>query len=332
MAGTDIATPTGSPGGVARLALLLSWLVGFAMLAGVVLVALHWSEERALVRLAAGARPWWMAVATALQACTYLAQGQIWRLVGRQRGELLPLGQAARLSLAKLFIDQALPSAGISGTLVVARGLEQRGMARTVVMAAMVVDGVAYYAAYVVALIAALLLPPAGRSTWLFLPAALFLAAFSMALGATALALSSRRAPAPGQFRRVPLLRNVVALLAEADPALVRSPALLLKCTGLQLAVVLLDAATLWTLIVSLGGSASPLRVYASFMASSLLRTVSVVPGGLGVFEAASVATLRQSGATLPVALGATLLFRGLSFWLPMVPGLWFARPLRRRA
>jgi hypothetical protein len=31
-------------------------------------------------------------------------------------------------------------------------------------------------------------------------------------------------------------------------------------------------------------------------------------------------------GVALPVALSATLLFRGLSFWLPMVPGYWFSR------
>lgn len=331
MAGTGIATRTAAQRGKARLAFVLSWLVGIAMLAGVVLVALHWSEERELVRVAESARPWWIAVATALQAFTYLAQGQVWRLALRQRAAILPLQEAFRLSLAKLFIDQALPSAGISGTLVVARSLEQRGIQRGTVMAAMVIDGVAYYAAYVVALIAALLLPAAGKATWLFLPAALFLAAFSMALGGAAVAISSGRGPAPGQFQRVPLLRKVVALLAEADGALVRSPALLLKSTALQLLVVLLDAATLWALLASLGGVAAPARVYASFMASSLLRTISVVPGGLGVFEAASVATLQQSGTSIPVALGATLLFRGLSFWLPMMPGLWFARSLRRR-
>ncbi|HKQ12645.1 MAG TPA: magnesium-translocating P-type ATPase, partial [Steroidobacteraceae bacterium] len=31
---------------------------------------------------------------------------------------------------------------------------------------------------------------------------------------------------------------------------------------------------------------------------------------------------------SLPVALSATLLFRGLSFWLPMIPGMWLSRRL----
>lgn len=62
---------------------------------------------------------------------------------------------------------------------------------------------------------------------------------------------------------------------------------------------------------------------------SALLRTISIVPGGLGAFEAASVLTLKIAGVPIAVALAATLLFPGLSFWLPMVPGLVFSRGAR---
>jgi len=82
----------------------------------------------------------------------------------------------------------------------------------------------------------------------------------------------------------------------------------------------------MWVLIAALGARASATGVFASFMLSTLLRLVSVLPAGLGVFEAASVVTLRLVGVELSVALSATLLFRGLSFWLPLPPGLWFSR------
>jgi len=41
------------------------------------------------------------------------------------------------------------------------------------------------------------------------------------------------------------------------------------------------------------------------------------------VFEATSVLMPRMVGIDVAVALSATLLFRGLSFWLPMLPGYW---------
>jgi Mg2+-importing ATPase len=38
------------------------------------------------------------------------------------------------------------------------------------------------------------------------------------------------------------------------------------------------------------------------------------------------VLTLAATGVSLATALSATLLFRGLSFWLPMAPGVWASR------
>lgn len=121
-----------------------------------------------------------------------------------------------------------------------------------------------------------------------------------------------------------------MALLGEADPTLARRLPLITKSSLLHFAIVLLDVTTIWVLIFSLGEVASPAGVFASFMVSTLFRTISIVPGGLGIFEAASVMTLKLVGVSVPGALAATLLFRGLSFWLPMVPGLIFSRRARR--
>jgi uncharacterized membrane protein YbhN (UPF0104 family) len=68
------------------------------------------------------------------------------------------------------------------------------------------------------------------------------------------------------------------------------------------------------------------LRFFAHFMLSTLSRTLGVIPGGLGVFEAVSVATLKLIGVPVAAGLAATLLFRFFTFWLPMAPGLILAR------
>jgi Mg2+-importing ATPase len=297
------------------------------MLAAVIIAALHFSEERALVRITEKAQPWWLAAAIVLQIGTYLAQGESWRVVTRAAKVSVPLSAAFKLSLAKLFIDQALPSAGISGTVVVARVLERHGVSRAVVMAVVVVDTVSYYAAYVPALaIAVLIMVVDGHASLLIVVAAFLFVVFSAVLITAALELSGRRSVGPKILKRVPFLERSLAFIGQADPKLARSLPLIVKSGVFQLAIVLLDAATVWVLIRSLGETASPTGVFASFMVSTLLRTISIVPGGLGAFEAASVLTLKVAGVPLAVALAATLLFRGLSFWLPMVPGLVFSR------
>lgn len=300
------------------------------MLAAVVISALHFSEEREFVRIAERAQPWWLLVAATLQAGTYLAQGETWRVVTRAAKVPLPRLATYKLSLAKLFVDQALPTGGISGTVVVARALEQRGVSRGVVMAAVVVATVAYYAAYVLTLAVALLVMILeGHANELVLAAALLFIAFSIGVTVSTLILSGRERAAPRWLARIPLLATAIALLAQADPHLARRACLIVRAGSYQLALVLLDAATMWTLVRALGETASPTGVFGSFMISSLMRTLGILPGGLGAFEAASVLTLKLVGVPVAPALAATLLFRGLTFWLPMVPGLVFSRAIR---
>ncbi|MCU9956067.1 hypothetical protein OEJ37_22155 [Burkholderia sp. BKH01] len=62
---------------------------------------------------------------------------------------LVPLG-IATLGIAKVFTDQVLPSDGVSGTLLVVRGLIRRHIPAEIAMAAMVIGLLSYDAAYLI--------------------------------------------------------------------------------------------------------------------------------------------------------------------------------------
>lgn len=314
----------------------LSWLVGVVLFVAVVVGALHVSEAGAFAELLDQARPGWLALAIALQASTYVAQGLIWRGVVRTAGMGLPLGVAFRLSLVKLLVDQALPSSGLSGSIFVAGALQRRGVRDSVTTAAIVVSSAGYLGAYAIAILAGLGLV-VRRQTFpiatMVVAASVFVAAALVIVAAIATAW--RRAAAGSPPRAVPqwLMRHLVRLRRHAiDPSIARSPRLLLLSTGLQLGIIALDCLTMWALIRSLGSAAPVAAVFGSFMVASLLRTFSIIPGGLGPFEAASVLTLHAWGLPVALSLSATLLFRALSFWLPMLPGAWLARGFLRRS
>jgi Mg2+-importing ATPase len=306
----------------------ISWLLGGALLAAVIAGALHFSEERAFVQLVEQAKPWWLTVAVLLQAGTYLAQGGIWRRVADACGYSLSRRTAFELSLAKLFADQALPSAGLSSSILIAKALEQRQLPTPAVKASVLINVASYHLAYVLALLAALaIVALRGESNALIAITSVLFLAFSIALSGAVLALVGRPHERLAQrLDRLPAVRTTFNYLAGADGRLVRSPRLLTETIALQEAIILLDAATVWILILALGERASVTGVFASFMIASLFRTMGIVPGGLGTFEVTSVLMLRMVGVDLAAALSATLLFRGLSFWLPMVPGYWFSR------
>ena len=309
----------------------LAWMLGAAVLAAVVIAALHFSEQREFARLLAQAKPGWLLVAIVLQAATYLAQAEVIRGASQATGVFLPRRWLYQLSLTKLFLDQALPSAGLSSTVVIVKALQQRAVPRNSAAACAVINIGSYHAAYVVTLLVALAITSVLRETNLVLisMSALFIA-FALALTVGIVVLAGRRVRTGARLTRLPIIKGVVNLLQDADATLVRNPRVFCAAAAWQGAIFLLDAATVWACIRSVGATAPADAVFASFMISSLVRTMGVVPGGLGTYEAASVLTLRSVGVSVPVGLSATLIFRGFSFWMPMLPGLWFSRRIMK--
>lgn len=306
----------------------IQWLSGAALLGTVILVARHFAEARAFVELAEHSQLRWLALAALLQVGTYLADAGSWRAVLARAGHTRPLRDFFTLGLAKLFLDQAVPSGGIGGTSLVVHGLERRGVPRPVSMAAVVVDLYAYYAAYFSALLCGYLaLDPAAGLGPIFAAgsAGLAVAGLSVTLLLTALTTGwSTRIP--GWLLRWSPVAALVAAVSAADRRLARRVDLLARAFGYQLLIFALDAATLGVALRAVGVQLAPGAVFASFMLASLARTLGVLPGGLGTFEAACVATLHRVGVPVAAALAATLLFRGFSFWLPLLPGLVLTR------
>jgi uncharacterized protein (TIRG00374 family) len=308
--------------------------VGIAFLAGVILIATHFSEQQKFFHLMTEADPLWILVAVLLQAATYLAQGKIWTATARAVKRHLPLALAYKLALAKLFVDQALPSAGISGTVVVAQVLESGPLPKSTILAGVVINTTSFFIAYAVSLIAAAGIALAsGHTAWWILGTCVFFTLLSIALTIGLLKISGKEIPKrPGWLVRNKVVQNALKIVEGADTQLTHSVRLQTASSCYQLATFLLDAATLWVLLVSLGSTPSPADVFASFMVSNVVRTVSFVPGGLGTFEGALLLMLRESRVPVETALAAALLFRGLTFFLPMLPGLWFSHSLARKA
>jgi Mg2+-importing ATPase len=305
----------------------LPWILGVALLTVVVIAALHYSEQEKILRLMQRAHPWWLVAAIVLQILTYVTESGIWLRVGEASGSRLSRHKAFELSVAKLFVDQAIPSAGVGSGIFVAKALEQRSMPDRAVKAAVLLNFASFYLSYVVAMIIALfIMVRHGHVHRVVLGTAVASLVFALAVSALLLAASGHGLNrVTGWLKRLPVLRKMYAYLATADPKIVRGPRILRDTILLQLAIVTLDVGTIWTLIASLGIKAPIGAVFTSFMIASMVRMMGIVPGGLGTFEASMVLMLRLAGIDLPVALSTTLLFRGLSFWLPMLPGWWLA-------
>lgn len=71
----------------------------------------------------------------------------------------------------------------------------------------------------------------------------------------------------------------------------------------------------------AVGVAPRPSLVVLAYAAAELLAQIPLTPGGLGFVEAGLVGTLTLAGASGPAALSATLLYRLVSYWLPIPVG-----------
>ena len=92
----------------------------------------------------------------------------------------------------------------------------------------------------------------------------------------------------------------------------------------------LFDYLALLAALTAVGSRPRPTLVLLAYVAAMVLGMIPITPGGLGFVEAGLTATLALAGVTAVDAVLATLAYRLVSYWLPLLFGP-FAYALHRR-
>ena len=302
---------------------------GLLLFFGVVLAVTHWGELNHFLLLLYNLAPLWILIALCFQFCTYIALALVWYQALAVSGTGgYPMHRLVPLALARLFADQALPSGGISGIALVVNAFRERNVSSKTGMDVMLLTIFSFYAAYVIAVGASMLLlwSYLPMHQWIVVTASLFFL-FALAVPAAILLLKAKGIKElPKWLLRLPVIAGFAETFADPSVDLLRKPVLLLEATGFQLLIFLLDAATLWAMLQALGEEVSLLVAFPCFVIASIVAMLSFIPLGIGTFEASSVALLVMLGIRIEPALAATLLLRGFTLWLPMIPGLILIR------
>jgi uncharacterized protein (TIRG00374 family) len=304
------------------------WLLGLLTLSGLILMVSHIGELEHFAALVRRAEPGWLVLALVLQVLTYACVAAVWYLPLRHVGLRQSFWSLIPLGVAKLFADQSMPSGGMSGTAFFIAALNRRGIPNEMCMATLLLSMVAFYGTYVLAAVIALSLLYFHHAldVWIVLFALLF-SLVAVGIPSGAFWLRSIKDKRRWDFvMRIPGLSSLMQWIANAPGALLRSPSLILATAFFHGMVFLLDAATLWVMMHVVGAPISFWIAFPSFMFASMVATIGPIPLGLGTFEVTCVTLLGVMGVPIEAALGATILLRGFTVWLPMLPGMWLAR------
>ena len=310
-----------------------SWLLALLLIAAVIVAVLHWGDVKKFGELVAHSRPLWLLAAAGAQVLTYVSLAIEWALVLRLAKCRSPFGKLLGLTVAKHFADQMVPTAGMSGNVVLVDRLKEISGSRPVALAALIMTVVAYYASYGVAsLVALLLLWVHGQTSWVVI--GLISASLGLSAAVPTLALWLHRGGAkaiPKWLRQIRTVCELFEMIKEAPTRLVRNTRLIGELTLLNCAGFALDGLTMMFCLYALGLHVAFGIAFGAFILASIVVTLGPIPMGLGSFEAVSIGMLRAMGVPFEAALSATLLFRGYTLWVPLIPGMFAARRQLKR-
>ena len=256
----------------------------------------------------------WAALALVLSAVTYL--GAAWSLSGYVPGRL-KFGPLVLAQLAGSFVTLVTPAA-VGGAALNIRYLQRRKIPAAVAAASVGLSQVVAFVLHLLLLVvfAAItgsqdhsLQPP----TWVY-----FVIAALIIIVLTVVAIPAGRRLL--RARLAPVLSQVVPRLL----AVMQQPRKLAEGIG---GALLLTGAYIFCLdacVRALGGSIPLASIAVVYLTGAALGSAVPTPGGLGAVEAALSAGLTAAGLPGTIAVSAVLLFRTLTFWLP-VPVGWGA-------
>ncbi|GAA0406198.1 hypothetical protein GCM10009530_67990 [Microbispora corallina] len=265
-----------------------------------------------LVSVVTSANWAWGGVALVAAALSYVAAAVMLRGFVP---EPLPLGRTVLAQFAGSFVKLVAPAA-VGGVAINTRYLQKRGVPPGAAVASVGASQVVGLASHIVLLLlfgyltgtqaAPSLTPSRGLLVVLLCVAVVFL-----------IVLAVR------PLRRL-LTTRVRAMFSGVIPRLldvVQSPGKIAEAVGGTLLLTITFVACLTACVHAFGGQVSISAVAVAFLAGNAIGSAAPTPGGLGAVELSLSVGLTVAGLPGTVATSAVLLFRLMTFWLPVLPG-----------
>jgi len=257
---------------------------------------------------------WWFVLALVASAASIV--GAAVAMEGSVPGEV-PFGANVLTQTAASFVGFATP-AQLGGMALNARFLERSGIEQPVALAAVGLNLVNGVVVHVSMLAAFAFWRGSGGLGDLHLPAGATLAVIGVVV---ALALVVVLAVPAGRRLLVEKVAPYLKRAASGLAQVARRPTKLAQLVGGAVGVTGANIVALAACVAALHGSMAVASIGFVYLTASVVATAAPTPGGLGAVEATLITGLHTAGLPSSTAIGAVLLFRLATFWLPIAPG-----------
>lgn len=318
--------------------------IGFYLLLVIALyvIALHFAEFQEVLVVLKRAKPGWIAVALILQILTYAAAGMAMRQILHTLGYRFSLWFMYKLDLAMLFLSHTIPSGAFTGVIYMIRVLKRRQVPQSQgTITSLILMATGYVGFFL--LIAVGFIFTAGVERDLFPTQTVAIAL----LGALLFILFADRVIAKrqivgkfihwilkhtrfhGKFEKgMKRLQQFIEEIASGRELFLQSKSKFVPPTLAQFLVLFFDCLTLMVIFYAFEFNVPLAVIILSYATARFIGAASLLPGGLGSFDAAQIFMLKALGVPLASATLVTLVFRFFAYWIPTPVGLHFWRQL----
>ncbi len=257
----------------------------------------------------------WALVALGLSAATYVGASLS---VSGFVSEKLGFFRTTLVQLASSFVTLVTPAA-VGGVALNVRYLQRRKISAPAAVASIGVSQIVALVLHLLLLAIFAAVTGAGDKNPIHPPTwSYFVVGALVAVAAGVLALPAGRRLV--RARLSPTFGQVLPRLVE----IAQRPTKLAEGIGGALLLSIAYIFCLATCVAASGGSVPIAKIGFVYLTGSALGSIIPTPGGLGAVEVALTGGLTAAGVPGGIALSAVLLFRVLTFWLP-VPLGWAA-------
>jgi len=327
----------------------INWrrIVLLAVLAGAVWALFTQSSAVAnLLRVARGGSWQWLAVAAALQlgyyACYVLTMRGAFGAVGVRR----PFGELVSVVLASIFVSTVTPAGAAGGTALIVDDAVRRGTPAPRSAAAVVLFELADFTGFGVVLLAGFgYLLAVGRLQRFEIVAGAVFLGIVVAFAASLVVAVRRPAVIAGLFVRLervaewlsarlhrerPAPWAIVAAndFTQAAELAAGRPSAVVRTWMVAVVGHLFDLFSLIAVGAAFGVHGVGVLL-AAYVVGIVVWLTSFIPQGVGLVEAAMTIVLISFGVPAVTATTVSLVFRGLTFWLPFVAGFVALRKVK---
>jgi phosphatidylglycerol lysyltransferase len=325
------------------------WIFWLLIIAFVWVVVSRFTEAEKLVQTLRQGRWAWVLVAVLIQAVYYIVFSLSYQAAFRTVEVNSRLRDLVPVTLSSLFVNVVAPMGGAGGAALFVDDAARRGQPPGRAAAGVLLQLILDYSAFALILISGLLYLFARHDLQLYeVIGAAILLALTLVLGSVLLLGLWRPTRLEGvlswlqrlvnrlgnRFHRPEILRENWAAenaveFNQASAAVSAHPIGALLTLGAALLAHILDIACLFVIFLAFGYTITAGPLVAGYAMGILFWIVSITPQGIGVVEGVMTLVFTSLGVPSEIATTVSLVFRGLTFWIPLLLGAILIRRVK---